>query len=397
MPNTDKRYFSDEDIARIRSRWRVERAVDECLTWKLQRRRGPDYALPALPELTTRLETWLREECGENVQVTAMRRLAGGGSKEMFTFELNRGGRITPMVLRMNPGESIVETHRLREFQAMKALAATVPVPEMHWVDAEGQRMGQSALICGFVRGVAKPSKPSSSGTVSGIGVGFPRGLREAIFEEFVGHLAAIHRFDWRSADLSAFDAPTPGTTEAVHWNLAGWRRIWEEDSLEEHPIITLAARWLEANAPVCEDVRLIHNDYRNGNFLFDEETRRITAILDWETAHLADVHEDLAWVLFPAFASEGENGARLACGLATREDFLERYEGVSGIRPDPARLAYFELFNAFKLAVLGTASNARAAADRQSHLDTMMNFSTGLGYASISLVASLLRRQGAL
>lgn len=397
MTLPDKRHLSDEAIARIRARWKVERNIDQCLTWKLQRRRGADYALPPLDQISARLQDWMRRECGAQVRVDNLRRLAGGGSKEMFTFELHDGAAVHRRVLRMNPGESIVETHRLREFQVMKAMAGTVPVPEMFQVDADGSLMGQSALVCGFVSGLAKPSQPVGAGTVSGIGVGFPAGLREPIAEQFIAHLAAIHRFDWRGAALDAFDAPTPGTTEAVLWNLNSWRRIWEEDSLEEHPVITLAAQWLHAHAPVCADVRLVHNDYRNGNFLFDEQRRQITTILDWEMAHLADVHEDLAWVLFPGFAAASEDGQRLVCGLAPREHFLERYEQLSGIRPDAARLAYYEVFNTFKLAVLGTASNARAAADRQSHLDVMMNFSTGLGYVTLSLLATQLRQQGAL
>lgn len=397
MSETDKRYFSDAEIDRLRRRWPVERTIDECLTAKLRRRRGPDYRLPPLAEIGERLARWLSGECGEPVTVQALRRLAGGGSKEMFTFDLLRGGQREALVLRMNPGESIVETHRLREFQVMRAMAGTVPVPVMRWVDADGRHLGQSALVCGFVGGRAKPSQPVGSGTVSGIGVGFPAGLREPIATQFIDHLVAIHRFDWRAADLSAFDVPRPGTLDAVHWNLNSWRRIWEEDALEEHPVVALAGQWLHAQAPVCADVRLVHNDYRNGNFLFDENERRITAILDWEMAHLADVHEDLAWVLFPGFSAVSEHGERLVCGLAGREHFLAEYERRSGIRPDPARLAYYEIFNTFKLAVLGTASNARAAADRQSHLDTMMTFSTGLGYVTLNLLAAQLRGQGAL
>lgn len=397
MTIADKRHLTDAQIEAIRARYRVESRVDECLTWKLRRRRGPDYRLPPLDEIAERLQRWLGEVCGEAVQVAALKRLPGGASKEMFTFQLRRGAQIRPLVLRMSPGESVVETHRLREFQVMKALKDEVPVPEMLWVDAEGSRMGQSALVCGFVGGATKPSRPVGGGTVSGIGVGFPSGLREAIAAQFVAYLGAIHQFDWRSAELSAFDVPTPGTREAVQWNLDSWRRIWEEDALEEHPVISLAACWLIAHAPVCDDVRLVHNDYRNGNFLFDESSRRITAILDWELAHLADVHEDLAWVLFPGFSSVSETGERLACGLASREQFLADYERLSGIRPDPEKLVYYEIFNTFKLAVLGTATTARAAADRQSHLDTMMAFSTGLGYATLPLLAAQLRQVGAL
>ncbi|MBS0370555.1 MAG: phosphotransferase [Proteobacteria bacterium] len=76
----------------------------------------------------------------------------------------------------------------------------------------------------------------------------------------------------------------------------------------------------------MTDDIRVVHNDYRNGNFLFDEETQKITAILDWELARLGDIHEDLAWVLFPGFASPDEHGTPLVCGLGTRKAFLERY-----------------------------------------------------------------------
>ena len=393
-----KRYLSDADIARIRSKWRVERTIDECLTRKLERRRGPDYASPQLAELSERLELWLRHECGTGIRVTSLKRMPGGGSKEMFTFSLVDGAHETPLVLRMDPGASVVETHRAREFQIMKAMEGTVPVPKMYWVDGDGSHLGNASLVCGFVTGVAKPSqRVGEGGAVSGLGVGFPAHLRGPLFEDFLKHLIAIHSFDWRSAQLDAFDVPTPGTTESVDWNLASWRRIWEEDSPEEHPVLTLAAQWLAKHHPVSNDIRVVHNDYRNGNFLFDEESRAITAVLDWEMTHLADVHEDLAWILFPGFAAAGEDGVRRVCGLATREEFLQRYEQASGITPDPQRLAYYEILNIFKLAVLSAATNVRAAADRQTHLDIMMNFSTGMGYLSMSLLMAKLREQGVM
>lgn len=397
MPQ-QKRYLSDSLIDSIRGRWRVERRVDECLTRKLQRRRGPDYAPPQTLEITERLEKWLRHECGESVRVSTLKRMPGGGSKEMFTFVLHEGAHETALVLRMDPGASVVETHRLREFQIMKAMEGTVPVPKMHWVDGDGRHLGNAALVCGFVTGVAKPTqRVGGEGKVSGIGMGFPADLRGPLFDQFLQHLVSIHSFNWRDAALDAFDIPTSGTTESVDWNLNSWRRIWEEDSIEEHPVITLAAQWLAAHHPVCSDIRVVHNDYRSGNFLFDEATRTITSILDWEMTHLADVHEDLAWIVFPGFAATGEDGLQRVCGLATREEFLQRYEQASGIQPDPNKLDYYEMLNIFKMAVLSTATNVRAAADRQTHLDIMMNYSTGIGYLSISLLMAKLREQGAL
>ncbi|WP_406633589.1 aminoglycoside phosphotransferase family protein [Amycolatopsis sp. WGS_07] len=40
----------------------------------------------------------------------------------------------------------------------------------------------------------------------------------------------------------------------------------------------------------------LVHGDFGPNNVLFDEATFAVTAVLDWEFAHLGDPLEDLAW-----------------------------------------------------------------------------------------------------
>lgn len=398
---TDKRHFTDSDIAQIRGSYRVERTIDEALTWKLQRRRGADYRLPPMAELQERLQTFLAAQLQGPFQILDLKRLPGGGSKEMFRFRLQRdnaqGNTVEEnLILRMTPGESIVETHRQREFDVLQAVRDVVPVPPVYWVDADGSVLGNSAMVCGFVSGVAKPTVPQGEGgKISGIGAGFPTGLREPLFEQFIDHLAAIHRFDWRAAQLPSLDVPATGTTEAADLAVEHWSRVWAEDCFDDHPVITLARRWLKEHLPVADQICLVHNDYRNGNFMFDEEARQITAILDWELVRLGDIHEDLAWVLFPGFASPDENGTPLVCGLGTHDAFIERYQRMSGITVDPARLHYYTVLNLYKLAVLGSATNARAAADRQSHLDVMMNFSTGLGYGAMAGLYEMLKKEG--
>lgn len=402
MSIIDKRYLADSDIESIRASYRVERTIDQALTWKLQRRRGADYRLPPMSELHERLWAFLATQINGPFEILDLKRLPGGGSKEMFRFRLHRKNeqgcdREENLILRMNPGESIVETHRLREFEMIAAMRGVVPVPPVYWVDADGSMLGNSGMICGFVSGVAKPTVPEGEGgKISGIGAGFPKRLREPLFEEFVDHLASIHRFDWRQAALTAFDVPAAGSTEAASLGVEHWSRVWEEDCFEEHPVITLAQQWLKAHLPVADEIRIVHNDYRNGNFMFDEDTCKITAILDWELARLGDIHEDLAWVLFPGFASADEHGTPLVCGLGTREAFLERYQRMSGLAVDAGKLHFYTVLNLYKLAILGSATNARAAADRQSHLDVMMNFSTGLGYGALAGLYQMLKAEGA-
>lgn len=397
MPLQNKRYLTDEQIDSIRSRYRVENTIDEALTWKLQRRRGDDYALATEEQLFDCLTKFISARLEGDIEITDLARVPGGGSKEMFRFNLSHNGQLKRLILRMNPGESIVETHRLREFQVIAAMKGTVPVPDVFWVDVDGSELGSGAMICGFVDGVTKPSEPTGEkGAVSGIGSGFPQKLREKLSGPFVKHLVAIHQFDLLNADLSSLDLPEPGTIDAAELCLNHWSRVWEEDSFEPHPVMTLARKWLKNNMPTTEKMCVIHNDYRNGNFMFDEDSGEITAILDWELAHLGDIHEDLAWVLFPGFSSPDENGEPLVCGLLSREEFIQQYQNLSGIKIDEQRLHYYTVMNLYKLAVLGYASNIRAAADRQTHLDVMMNLSAGLGCSSVSGLYQLINQQEA-
>ncbi len=402
MSIADKRYLSDAAIEHIRACHRVERTIDEALTAKLRRRRGADYRLPPMSELEGRLDAFLATRLPGTFQIDGLKRLPGGGSKEMFRFKLRHASGAgqaddADLILRMSPGESIVETYRAREFEVIAAMKGVVPVPGVRWVDSDGSFFGNSALICDVVSGVAKPTtKHGDGGQVSGIGAGFPQRLRETLFPEFVDHLATIHNFNWKAAALPSFDIPSAGSTDAAALALHHWSRVWEEDSFEEHPVITLARRWLTDHLPAVDEICLIHNDYRSGNFLFDEARGAITAILDWELARLGDIHEDLAWVLFPGFAAPDEAGNALVCGLGTRDAFLERYERMSGKRVDARRLHYYTVLNLYKLAILGSATNIRAASDRQSHLDVMMNFSTGLGCAALSGLYQMINAAGA-
>ncbi|MGH7819019.1 MAG: phosphotransferase, partial [Candidatus Binatia bacterium] len=100
------------------------------------------------------------------------------------------------------------------------------------------------------------------------------------------------------AAELAAFERPRAGTREASEWAVAWWRRVWQDDALEDHPMIRVAFDWCAENAPATDRISFLHGDYRTGNFLFDPETDRVTAVLDWEMSRFADRHEDLGWTL---------------------------------------------------------------------------------------------------
>jgi aminoglycoside phosphotransferase (APT) family kinase protein len=380
-------------IAAIRGRFPVESHLDEVLTRKLQNRAHPAEHRTDFDNLAERLGAYLRRVTGQpDLELARLARLSGGASKEQFTFDLtwrgDTGARATrKLILRMDPSESIVETHRLREAQLLRAMWGEVPVPEVLWVDATPASLGHPFLIAGFLEGTVQPE---SGKKASGLGMYFEPRLRDGLKDLFVRHLARIHSVDWRNRDLSSYDSPEPGTKQGNAWSLGVWERVWHEDTLEEHPIMEYAADWLKRNMPVVEKPVVVHGDYRSGNFMYTDDLQ-INAVLDWELAHIGDHHEDLSYTASEILGCPDENGTLLVSGLLPRAEFLARYRDHGGLPVDEGRLFYFDVLNAYKMAVIAVATSVRTAHGRRTHLDAMMNLLSGFGYISISKLQHLL------
>lgn len=399
MRGIDKDRPSPVWIAGLRARFPTEAEIDRVLTRKLERRSGPGYAPQALDTLVKGVQSLLEAEVREPFVLTEPRWLSGGASKLQmaFTLEWNRPGRgreRTPMVLRMEPAESIVETSRRREFQLIKAFEGVVPVPPVFWCDAEGKHLPYPALIYGFAEGVTKPSAGTSG--VSGLGTHLPPELRPKLATQFVDYLAKIHTFDYRGADLSAFSIPETGTTQSAEWSVNWWERVWEEDSDEDYPIVRLAAGWLRRNLPVLDRPCVVHADYRLGNFLYTEHDSRISAWLDWELGRIGDRHQDLAWTTSRAFGHFAEDGKTfLTCGLMPEREFLESYERASGLKVDPRAVHWYKVYNDYMMAVLTIGTGYRIAHGGKTHQDVLVTWLMGIGYMLMDEMRTLIE-QGA-
>lgn len=384
MAVVDKNRPSPEWIEHLRQCFPCEQEIDRVLTRKLERRAGPPYAPVTLDTLQAGTEALLRTQLAEPFTITDTRWLSGGASKLQMAFVLHWnqpgvGPVSTPLVLRMEPSEAITETSRLREFQIIKALEGKVPVPPTYWIDAYGEYLPYPAIIYGFAEGVTKPSKSGS--TVSGVGTFMPPEVRETLGQQFVEHLAITHRFDWQQADIGAYDRPVVGT-QALEWALNHWERVWEEDIHEDVPLMRLTMAWLRRNMPPVDHVSVVHGDYRLGNFLYTEHDLRISAWLDWELAYLGDRHEDLSWCAKRQFGHLAEDGKTfLVGGFLPTEEFLARYEERSGLKVDPKRMQYYDIFNNYKAIAIVLATGYRAPANGKTHQDVLVAWLTGISY----------------
>ncbi len=122
-------------------------------------------------------------------------------------------------------------------------------------------------------------------------------------------------------------------------------------DSLSQaQPVFELALSWLDRRRPLpVQEPVLVHGDYRTGNYLADETG--VTAILDWEGAHLGDPVEDLGWLCVKSWRFGAVD--KPAGGFGSREQLWAAYERAGGATVDPARAHWWEVFGTVRWGVI--------------------------------------------
>lgn len=387
----------DRQLAQLRERYPTEPTIDQALTRKLRNRSRTSYAIPTLEQVGQRLTRFLARQLDEPFEIRNLRTLTGGASKEQYLFELDwtdNGQRRTGdrMVLRCDPAASIVETARSREFELMRHAARLMPVPPVYWIDDEGEAMGTPSLISGFITGVQKPAFTASN--VTGMGIHFPREYRDAICPQYARYMAALHRSELAPGELPSFVRPKVGTQQASELLVNWWARTWAEDLYEHAPIATLTEQWLRRNMPVLDHLSVVHGDFRTGNFLFDEKTRAITGVLDWELGYLGDRHGDLGWVVTDLYLTY-EDGHPFHCGLFDSTDALiEAYEAAGGLPINRTTLHWHKVFCTWKQFILSLGCALRAG-DGRSHQDILLSWLSAGGYTLSEALRRMLDQRG--
>ncbi len=353
------------------------------------RRTQPPYEPQADSAIEALLNGFFEHEM-PGATVSAVARLGGGASKEQFCFTLNSAhSDAKRYVLRMDPMEGITETSRAREFEILKAMAGVIPVPQPVWLDAEPKHFPRPAVIMEWVAGSPKPSAMTLSVTGLGTVLGDP--LRGLIRPQYLDMLAKIHNFDWAGADLPSYFAATADPKQATRWLINFWKELLEQDALVREPVVRLATQWLEDNIPDCEKLCFVHGDFRTGNYLFDETTGKVTAMLDWEMSYIGDFHADLGWLLQPVFGTRIDGMFRVSDIFEGEEDFIGAYEAASGNSVNRKTLHYFKVFNDWKSYILVSALGMRAAREQHNHQDVLLTFLAATGPMFVADLAKLL------
>ncbi len=376
----------DRNAMDPRQKWVLERTLE-------YRRKGP-YRARTSDEIAAMLERYFDHLGYKDARIENVRRMSGGASKEQFIFDFAHAGKpeSEKLVLRMDPPEGISQSCRGREAQLQNAMIETLPVAPIRHVDADAEILDQAGSILEFVSGVTEPTTSGAKG-VSGMGTRFDD-IAPKLAPQFVDAFVKTHGLDWRSKDLSLFARPREGTTDAGLWELNFWSGLYWNAIVEPVPIITLCERWLRENIPVCDKVGVVHGDLRIGNFMFEEPSGQFTAILDWELGHLGDYHEDIAWTIQRLFGYLDDKGQFLVSGFLPREEFLEKYQRLSGNAIDPAKLRWYEILNAYKCAVMDLGQAMRVAEGHTNHQENVMTWLGSAGGVFLEQISNMIREE---
>lgn len=208
-------------------------------------------------------------------------------------------------------------------------------------------------IACAGAHGVMVPAVRTRLRPDDGLGEGFVMAcaagealpqvlLRDPVYgdaltrlpRQWAEQLAAIH-----AIPLASLPAELPCRTpaELVAELEKSWRTLGGVS-----PIYALAFGWLERALPAPVGPQLCHGDFRMGNLLVTPEG--LSAVLDWELAHLGDSVQDLAFGCIPSWRF-GRYDKELG-GFAQADDMLAHYEALAGRSVDRARFRFWLVYS---------------------------------------------------
>ncbi len=294
----------------------------------------------------------LAQTLGErDARITAIRRFHGGASRETYAIEVVANATTLPLILRCDPGDSLIDTPRALEFAAYRSTEAIdIPVPRAICLCEDSTLIGTPFFVMERIEG-AEAVSPFVANAYGD--------HRESIGRQFFTCLGRINGAEIQGSPLaSAVDIPAPDAC----WSreLEYWTDKVEKNAMQPEPVLMAAIRWLRNNPPPpAQKLAIVHGDYRNGNVLHDGDGT-IVGVLDWEMAHIGDPLEDLAWALDPLWNLQDTD---LAAGLIPRDEAISIWERESGLTFDVAAFAWWEIFASVKgMAIWITSGHASLA-----------------------------------
>lgn len=274
---------------------------------------------------------------GGSAAIEGLKRLSGGASQETWAFQLTFGVQPRELILRRRPETLAERDDRTVSLETEAALITAVarqgaPVPSIAWVCAPEDGLGES-YIMDRVQGEAL-------------------GRRIVRDEAFAAVRPSLAR---RCGEVLAMIHATPLSPD---WPIVAMRADDELDRYETIyrstgavlPTFELAFRKLRNSAPRTDKAVLLHGDFRNGNLMIDPK-RGLTAVLDWELAHLGDAASDLGWLCVNSWRFGMHD--RPVGGFGDYTDLLDGYRSAGGRSIALDEVRYWQTLGSLKWGVM--------------------------------------------
>jgi aminoglycoside phosphotransferase (APT) family kinase protein len=285
--------------------------------------------------------------------------LLGGGSQNVL-LRFRRADR--EYVLRRGPEHKRANTDETmrREARILAALAGSaVPHPALIAACPDETVIGGAFYLMepveGFQPAFAWPHAPHSDHDA----MQYEMGL------EMARAIGELGRLDHTAIGLADFGKPDGWLERQVGRWTSHLRTYFDvpdypHDSLPHVPEI---AEWLDAHRPATWSPGIIHGDFHFANVLFDHESPKLVAMVDWELATIGDPLLDLGHLLatWPLHFSTLANFK--PTGLPSPDAVIGEYEKVRGtVVEDPT---WYEVLAAFRLAIIIEGTFARYLAGK--------------------------------
>ena len=324
------------------------------------------------------LEETLSKAVGQPVTVTRAAPLAGGASMETWSLDATVNGAPERVVLRRDMAVNMYAAAltRAQEFHLLGvAHRAGVMVPLPRWCYA-GDESTRPFFVMNRVDGESVGRKVVKLPELAA--------ARAAMAREMGRQLARIHAVALTD-DLAFLLRPRAG--ERPFEEALRATRAIVDGLARDNPVWAYALRWLATHAP-DEGGRapvLVHGDFRVGNLLVAPSG--LAAVIDWEFAHVGDMHEDLAWPTLRDWRFERD--ALTVGGVGTVDDLLAGYAEAGGAPVDRRAMAWWEIMGNLRWSVMCHAQAERhlSGKDRSVELASLGRKSAEIEWEIVDLI----------
>jgi aminoglycoside phosphotransferase (APT) family kinase protein len=288
----------------------------------------------------------------------------GGQSNPTFLLSA-RSGRY--VLRRQPPGALLKSAHAVdREFRVLSALSGSaVPVARPYHLCEDRDVIGSLFYVMSYEDGRIfwNAALPELS-----------RADRAAVYDAALRTMVALHDVDVEAVGLSDYGRPG----NYFERQIGVWTKQYRAAETERLAPMETLIDWLPEACP--EDAgrpSLVHGDFRIDNLMFERDSARVKAVLDWELSTLGNPLADLAYFcMCLRLPSEGHipglaGQDRDALGIPREAEIVARYSELRGIAP--IRDWHFYLaFSFFRLAAIAQGVKARALQGNASSTEAL-------------------------